>query len=131
MHGGSGFVVSNAAMRRTVAYIQANREALDKMIAAEWAGDIALAFVFKQAGVPLTASWPIYKPHYVGILDFGLQYEDKRFWCYPVGSFHHMTPDAVQGMWDYEQQWIREENKVFYQAPSSSLYNNFRLMQLI
>ena len=112
MHGGSSFIVSHAAMRMAVDYIQANRKALDEFVVAEWAGDIALAYVFQQAGVPLTASWPIYKPHYIGILDFGLQYEDKRFWCYPVGSFHHMTPDVVGEMWDYEQKWIKEENSV-------------------
>lgn len=117
MHGRSGFIVSNAALRRTVNYIQDHSKDLDEMVAAEWAGDIALAYVFQQAEVPLTASWPIYKPHYVGILDFGLQYEDKRFWCYPVGSFHHMTPEAIEGMWDYEQRWIREENRVCHALP--------------
>lgn len=112
MHGGSGYIVSNAALRMAVEYIQAHRAELDRFVDEEWAGDIALGVVFKDAGVPLTATWPMYQPHYFGVIDFGVSYEDKNFWCYPVGSYHHMTPDAIGDMWHFEQEWIRRSNKV-------------------
>ena len=87
MHGGSGYIVSNAALRLAVEYITANSERLDAFVEAEWAGDIALGVVFKDAGIPLTAAWPMYQPHFFGVIDFGVSYESKDFWCSPAGSF--------------------------------------------
>lgn len=110
--GGSGYVVSNPAIRLLVDYIASNHTELDKFVESKWAGDYILGVVFHQAGIPLTPVWPIYQEHYFGVLDFGITHNDKRFWCYPAGSFHHMTPLAVEDMWNFEQEWIKEENDV-------------------
>ena len=112
MHGGSAYIVSNTAMRLAVEYIVGNRDKLDAFVEAEWAGDIALGVVFKDAGVPLISTWPMYQPHFFGVIDFGVTYEGKDFWCAPAGSYHHMTPEAIQDMWLYEQYWIRQEDVV-------------------
>ena len=111
-HGGSGYVLSNPAMRILVNYMEANRTELENFVAQEWAGDIALGLVLKDVGIPITHAWPIYQPHHFGMLDFGLEYDDKRFWCYPAGSYHHMTSDAIEEFWNFEQEWIREVNQV-------------------
>lgn len=112
VHGGSGYVLSNPALRLLVNYYLANRAELDKFVASEWAGDIALGLVLREVGIPITHAWPIYQPHHFGTLDFGLTYDDKRFWCYPAGSYHHMTVDAIEDFWYFEQEWIRAENNV-------------------
>lgn len=112
MHGGSGYIISNAAMKIAVEYINAHRTELDEFVASEWAGDIALGLVFKEAGVPLQTSWPMYQPHYFGMIDFSVIWEDKRFWCTPVGSYHHMTSDDIEDMFYFEQDWLRRNNKV-------------------
>lgn len=111
--GGSGYVVSNAGMKIFVDYLASNSSELDEFVESRWAGDYVLGIVFDQAGVPLTPVWPIFQAYYFGILAFDLVHNSKRFWCYPAGSFHHMTPDAIEDMWNFEQGWIKQEDKVF------------------
>lgn len=118
MHGGSGYVLSHDALRRTVEYIEAHQSELDKFVASEWAGDIALGLVFKEAGVPLTATWPIYQPHFFGTLDYQVVFEEKSFWCHPAGSYHHLTPDDIEDLWNFEQDWLLTQDDV-----RSSRYN--------
>jgi len=111
-HGGSGYMFSNSGLRMVVDYYRSHRREMDEFVAAEWAGDIALGMVLETVGLPITPAWPIYQPHHFGILDFSLVYQEKRFWCYPSGSFHHMTPETVRDMWEFEQEWIAWANPV-------------------
>ena len=112
MQGGAGYVLSHEALRLVYHYIEAHRARLDRFIESEWAGDIALGVVFNEVEIPLTYSWPIFQPSFFGVVDFGLVFDKKRYWCYPAGSFHHMTPEAIEDMWSMEQQWLKEENDV-------------------
>ena len=112
MQGGAGYVLSHEALRRVWHYIEAHRASLDRWMESEWAGDISLGTVLKEAEVPLTYSWPIFQPSFFGVVDFGFMIDHRRYWCYPAASFHHMTPEAIEDMWSMEQQWVKEENNV-------------------
>lgn len=113
MQGGSGYVLSHEALRRVTQHIQTNRRSLDLWMQDEWAGDISLGTVLNDANVPMTYAWPIFQPAFFGVTYFGVEFdEDRRYWCYPAATYHHMTPDTITDMWQMEQQWIAEENDV-------------------
>ena len=116
MQGGAGYVLSHEALRRAYFYIQENHERLDRFIESEWAGDLALGAVFINSSVPMTYSWPIFQPSFFGVVDFGVTNDRRRYWCYPAASFHHMTPEAIEDLWNMEQQWLREENDVSFRT---------------
>lgn len=118
MQGGSGYVLSNEALRRASEYIHANQAQLDQYVADEWAGDIILGQVFIDADCPMTYSWPIFQPTFYGMVDFSITLQNRRYWCYPAASFHHMTPEAIEDMWTMEQQWVKEENDVSFVPPA-------------
>jgi hypothetical protein len=42
----------------------------------------------------------------------------SRLWCGTPVSYHHMTPDMTQDMWDFEQAWLAKHDPV--KKPSQS-----------
>lgn len=114
MQGGSGYVLSHEALRLVTEYIQAHHRRLDLWMEDEWAGDISLGTVLNDAQVPLTYAWPIFQPAFFGVTYFGVEFEDRRYWCYPAATYHHMTPETIEDVWNMEQQWIREDNDVSF-----------------
>jgi hypothetical protein len=77
------------------------------MTADDWAGDHVLGMVLKDTGVLLLHSWPLLVP--VRVLEFGFfaVVNGRNPWCYPAVSYHHMSPQDIQDMWLFEQQWFR------------------------
>jgi hypothetical protein len=112
MQGGSGWVLSHEALRLIVSLIQDHGRSLDLWMENEWAGDISLGTVINDARVPMTYAWPIFQPAFFGVTFFGVEFDNRRYWCYPAATYHHMTPESIRDMWKMEQQWIREENDV-------------------
>ncbi|EEP77722.1 predicted protein [Uncinocarpus reesii 1704] len=101
-YGGSGFVLSNSAMKKFSNYRASRTAELDDYTASQWAGDAVLGKTMADAGIPLTYSWPMLQTARIWNLDhFG------DLWCYPVVSYHHMTPGDVEIMWRFDQQWSR------------------------
>lgn len=33
-------------------------------------------------------------------------------WCYPTVSYHHLSPDMIEDLWKFEQQWLGERDNV-------------------
>ena len=114
MQGGSGYVLSHEALRILTEHIQAHGRALDLWMEDEWAGDISLGTVLNDVDIPLTYAWPIFQPAFFGVTYFGVEFENRRYWCYPAATYHHMTPETIEDTWKMEQQWIREENDVSF-----------------
>ncbi|KAL1971358.1 hypothetical protein VTN77DRAFT_310 [Rasamsonia byssochlamydoides] len=109
-HGGSGFVLSNPAMRKVSEYRASHLEELDRLTADQWAGDCVLGKVLADVGVPLTWSWPMLQGSRPWDMDhFGESY-DKKTWCYPVVSYHHMTPADIEELWQFDREWFRMDN---------------------
>jgi hypothetical protein len=117
-HGGSGFFVSQAAMRTVVNYYTAHQRKIEDATAKHWAGDCILGNVFRDAGVKFTNSYPIFQGHYPGRVPYakknGRSSEDDkmRLWCYPSASYHHVTPKVIEDLWDFEQQWFASDQRV-------------------
>ncbi|RDW82714.1 hypothetical protein BP6252_03826 [Coleophoma cylindrospora] len=89
-HGGSGYVISNAAMNKLLGPAQ------PEDIAARWdsklqgvcCGDMALADALHAKGVDLTGAHPFFNGYKPTTLTYGPQ----QHWCQPVVTMHHVIP---------------------------------------
>jgi hypothetical protein len=111
-HGGSGFVVSRPAMVLATEYYAANKAEIEALTEREWAGDFVLGKAFNDAGVKTTDAWPHFQGDYPGLVAYAGA--DGRYgpaqalreWCVPTISYHHMSSDMIESLWQFEQQWI-------------------------
>ncbi|KAI1344089.1 hypothetical protein F5Y15DRAFT_186899 [Xylariaceae sp. FL0016] len=106
-HGGSGFVLSNPAMHLVVNHWRVNREDLDRYTEQEWAGDMILGKVIKDAGIDMFWAWPHLQGDSLYTIDWNISKLDKQAWCYAPTTFHHMSQDEFRLMWHLEQAWHR------------------------
>ena len=121
-YGGSGFVVSRAATQTVATYYSLHKEELEDFFDHNWAGDCALGKAMRDAGVPFPNAWPVMQGDYPGWLTYdaaeGRSMADAiaRFWCTPVATSHHVSPDAVHDVWVVEQECIAKNRNVSYSA---------------
>jgi hypothetical protein len=117
-HGGAGFIVSRPAMRSVVHCYSGHKAEIEAYTDRHWAGDAVLGKTFKDAGVPLTSVWPLVHGESTGHAFFarsgspGVPKEYKQIWCYPAGTYHHMSSAAVESLWHFKQQWLEHREKV-------------------
>ncbi|KAL5361162.1 hypothetical protein BJX96DRAFT_81924 [Aspergillus floccosus] len=107
-HGGSGFVLSRPALERIVAYHSTRVAEWDEYTNHHWAGDCVLGKALQDAGVGLLWSWPMMQ----GSTPWAFDHLSPAFghtpWCYPPVAYHHMTPEGIREMWEFEQTWSRQ-----------------------
>lgn len=111
-HGGSGFVASQPAMLLATQHYAANKAQIETLTDQQWAGDYVLGQSFNDAGVNTTDAWPHFQGDYPGLVAYAGP--DGRYgtadlpreWCIPTISYHHMSSDMIESMWNFEQQWI-------------------------
>ncbi|KAM3067334.1 hypothetical protein ACMFMG_005308 [Clarireedia jacksonii] len=101
-HGGSGYILSNAAMNRLMGPEQPRGLAAswDAKMDGECCGDVALAKALKEQGVKLTQAHPFlngYKPS-------TFTYGPNDHWCQPVITMHHLAPHEISSVWRFERQ---------------------------
>ncbi|KAL2869416.1 uncharacterized protein BJX67DRAFT_378972 [Aspergillus lucknowensis] len=106
-YGGAGIILSNAAMLLVSRYRAENFTDVERMTADDWAGDHVLGLILKDSGVPLVWSWPLLVPSRVWEFEYFSKENDRNPWCYPVASYHHMSPQDIQDMWLFEKQWLK------------------------
>ena len=107
-HGGSVFVMSRPAVESGAQYYKEHEEELNSWTAGHWAGDCVLGKTLRDAGVPLTYSWPMFQGGHPDKMDFTDQKgSDRRLWCAPALSYHHFSPTEMPAMWQFEQDWIQ------------------------
>jgi len=101
-HGGSGYVLSNAAMNKLLGPEQ------PQGLAASWdtrmegfcCGDLALGTALHEKGVFITVAHPLlngYKPT-------TFTYGPNNHWCQPVVTMHHVLPHEISAIWRYERR---------------------------
>ncbi|KAL4867854.1 hypothetical protein BDV12DRAFT_111392 [Aspergillus spectabilis] len=106
-YGGAGIVLSNAAMQLISRYRAENFAAVEQMTADDWAGDHVLGKIIDHIGVPLVWSWPLLSASSVWEFEHFNELYGHKAWCFPAVSYHHMSPQDIQDMWLFEQQWFR------------------------
>ena len=113
-HGGSGFVASRPAMLLATQYYITRKTEIEAMTDHEWAGDFVLGKAFNEAGVKTTDAWPHFQGDYPGPVAYAGA--DGRYgtaqalrkWCAPTISYHHMSSEMIESLWEFEQKWIGE-----------------------
>jgi hypothetical protein len=101
-HGGSGYVLSNAAMNRLLGPEQPQGLAAswDQRMKGYCCGDIGLGEALQEKGVLITVAHPLvngYKPT-------TFTYGPDNHWCQPVVTMHHVLPHEVSSVWRYERR---------------------------
>ncbi|KAI5862461.1 glycosyltransferase family 31 protein [Durotheca rogersii] len=109
-YGGSGFAISNPALKKVVEHRRANLKSYDDFTAGHWAGDCVLGKALKDAGVNLLWSFPTLVGDQPSDMDYNTSFggADKTPWCYYAASFHHLPPDEYPKFAKFEEVWNRE-----------------------
>jgi hypothetical protein len=105
-HGGSGFILSNRAMRMVSDFRTTRVAELDRLVDRHWAGDCVLGKVLADAGVGLTYSWPMLQNARLGETESLNEVFYRYPWCYPVIDFHHLTVDEIWELFRFDQDWF-------------------------
>lgn len=109
-HGGSGVLVSRAAMRKLMAGYDAMLPKWHQDIADSCCGDVAMARHFQDVGVAMTPSFPITQGETPLTMDW-----NERHMCAPSVSWHHVLPGEIERLWDLQTEWTRLH--VSFRAP--------------
>jgi hypothetical protein len=112
-HGGTGFLVSRPALEMVVKEYVAHKSDWETLTREHWCGDCVLGKAFRDVGVPLAAAWPIWQGDGVGRMNYDRVDEgERRQWCGPTVSYHHLSPNAIRDLWVFEQKWVSDAVKV-------------------
>ncbi|KAH6717409.1 hypothetical protein BKA61DRAFT_322903 [Leptodontidium sp. MPI-SDFR-AT-0119] len=101
-HGGSGYVLSNAAMNKLLGPDQPQGLAAswDKRMKSHCCGDLALAIALKEKGVDVQGAGPMLHGEKPATFSYG----PGELWCQPVVTMHHVLPHEVSAIWRFERR---------------------------
>ena len=106
-HGGTGYIISGAAMRKAVGGHPDIQEKYDSMVHGICCGDRMPAAVLLDEQIKLTKAWPMLN----GEQPFSVPYTDQH-WCAPILTMHHMTAQEISQVWNFEQERKAQGNHV-------------------
>jgi hypothetical protein len=104
-HGGSGMLLSGAAMRNFVVHHNGTAGRWDYKMQNECCADWVLAQILKEYGMGLMNAWPTIQGEPQSTIPF-----DGSHWCQPLVTMHHVSPLEAAQMGDFEAK--REDKKV-------------------
>lgn len=106
---GAGFVLSNAAAKAAVEMYEKNKIVWEGLTKSSPSGDEIVGGLLEAAAAPLNPAWPIFQRHKPAEMDYTMQSDGRRLWCYPSISHHGLTPAEVAELWKFEQQWLTDK----------------------
>ena len=124
-HGGAGFMVSRPALEQVVAEFVERQQYWEDFTNGHWAGDCVLGKTFKDSGTPLLRAWPIWQGDDIGNMNYARDDNSRRLWCSPTVSYHHLSPFAVEDIWNFEQEWIASTKGVSTYHPHVFLVTSY------
>lgn len=109
-YGGSGFVLSNSALKKVVELRNSKLKFYDDFTGGHWAGDCVLGKTLADAGVDLHWSWPTLLSEQPVAMDFNDSFggPDKKLWCYYAASYHHFSPADIASLDEFHRKWTQE-----------------------
>ncbi|KUI67521.1 hypothetical protein VM1G_03633 [Cytospora mali] len=99
-HGGSGYIVSGAAMEGFTGRAPGIANSFDARIKDECCGDYMFAVALNETiGVTVSGVWPTINGEKPSTLFYG-----PNQWCHAVGTMHHMNSEEVSAFWEFERR---------------------------
>ncbi|KAF2085497.1 glycosyltransferase family 31 protein, partial [Saccharata proteae CBS 121410] len=100
--GGSGFVLSNAAMKKFVSqWTPAKQITWEGVVSRHAYGDEIVGEALLGAGVTIAPAFPMMQGESPATLDW-----TARHWCRPAITWHNMSSHEVDTMWKFQNAWI-------------------------
>ncbi|KAL2105712.1 hypothetical protein VUR80DRAFT_7009 [Thermomyces stellatus] len=97
-HGGSGYIMSRAAMDDFVGQHPGIGNAYDERVADECCGDWMFSkAVSETSGIPVTQAAPTINGDKVWDMAFG-----PTHWCHPLATMHHVGSEEMSLFWEFE-----------------------------
>lgn len=107
-HGGSVFVMSKSAIEKGAQIYAERQDFWHSFTGNHWAGDCVLGKALNDAGVPLTWTWPMFQGGHPEKMDYTEKKGfDRKLWCVPALSYHHLSGDEFTRLWQFEQDWLQ------------------------
>ncbi|KAI0124799.1 hypothetical protein BJ170DRAFT_685679 [Xylariales sp. AK1849] len=107
-HGGSGYVISGAAMQDFAGNHSGVANKYDAKIKDVCCGDYMMSVALKDTiNITVENVWPTIngeKPH---TLPFG-----NWQWCHPIVTMHHMNSEEISSFWNFEQRFYQSQEQV-------------------
>jgi len=116
-HGGSGIVISKAAMIALVVDHKNTAELWDAKTRDFCCGDQVLGVALRDYGIDLQDVWPFLSGETLSSIPFGPGTPD--YMCNPALSMHHLTTADSKKLASYEDQRVSKE--MVSSLPSHSL----------
>jgi hypothetical protein len=110
-HGGSGYVVSGALMRKMAQIPDITK--YDEKAGEECCGDVVFARVAKEVGTKVMNAHPMFNGEKPNTLPYG-----PGHWCEPLLTMHHMNSEEISAVWQYQQTRTKKVGGLF--APTIS-----------
>ncbi|RYP59103.1 hypothetical protein DL769_008677 [Monosporascus sp. CRB-8-3] len=104
-HGGSGFALSNPALRKVTGYWREHRDEFEQYTEKQWAGDMVLGKALKDVGVDMRWVFPHLQGDSLTAMDWNVSKLSREPWCYAPITFHHMNMVEFNMLWRFEQEW--------------------------
>ncbi|KAK4235567.1 glycosyltransferase [Achaetomium macrosporum] len=99
-HGGSGYIVSKAAMDEFVGKNPGVANEFDMRAKGECCGDYIFALALKnKTEVGVQQMWPTINGEKPATLPFG-----PSHWCHPIVTMHHMNAEEINTFWHFERR---------------------------
>jgi hypothetical protein len=103
-HGGSGFVLSAAAMRKVTERRNSHLAEYNEYTTQSWAGDMVLGKALRDVDVELFWAFPHFQGDPTSSLNHNITKNNKRPWCHPPITYHHMREVDIRKLWAFEQE---------------------------
>ncbi|KAK1760282.1 glycosyltransferase [Echria macrotheca] len=104
-HGGSGYVVSRAAMEAMVGQNPGIGSEYDYRAAEECCGDYVFGMAMKEkAGIEVEQMWPTINGEKPTRIPFG-----PSHWCQPIATMHHLNSEELENFWKFENDWLQKQ----------------------
>ncbi|KIW02545.1 uncharacterized protein PV09_06001 [Verruconis gallopava] len=98
-HGGSGYIVSQAAAKILADEDEEQTKAHTSYAEGQCCGDMVLAHAFHDNQIALNGSWPNIQGARPDTLDY-----DEFKWCHAAVTFHHTSPEQVEQLWQFDRE---------------------------
>ncbi|KAI1084591.1 hypothetical protein F5B20DRAFT_591626 [Whalleya microplaca] len=129
-HGGSGYLLSGAAMKDFVGNHSGVANKFDLRIKDFCCGDYMMGIALNETiGLEVEQAWPTMNGEKPYTIPF-----DSRQWCHPVVTMHHMDPEEISSFFRFEERFYQYQTAPGLLRPSirfKDIYEEFIMPKLV